>query len=180
MVVAGTARKSPALNGFPEFKLQIVRGAVYRDDAALGTVKRFMGRTGDNIGPFLKGLLKIGTHQPQHMGHVVHQHAIQLKLIDDGPQFSNRLFVNHHAFAQNNQFRPVFDHQFPGGRNIDFKGVVFQHRKVHHRRLFPLWIAHDKIPQRPHGLGAQVSAFDDVIVHHFADAALFAFAVGPV
>ena len=125
MVVAGAAGKGPPLNGFPELILQIVFGIVYGGNTALGAVKRFMGRAGHDVCSLLEGLLEIRAHQPEHMGHVIHQHTIQFECINDGAHFLNRFFMDDHAFAQDNQLRAVFGDQFPGGFNINFKRIVF-------------------------------------------------------
>ena len=84
-MVADTAGKGSALYGFPKVIFHLVVSVVYGDNAALRAVIGLMGGAGDNVRSFLKGLLKIGTDQSQYMGHIVHDHTIQGKLIDHRP-----------------------------------------------------------------------------------------------
>ena len=72
MVITETARKRAALDRFPEIVLLIHLRVICRHDAALRSKKRFVCGSGDDIGTFLKRLLKMRANQSQHMRHVIH------------------------------------------------------------------------------------------------------------
>ena len=58
--------------------------------------------------------------------------------------------------------------------------IVWQDGKVDDGGFFGFGVAGDKVAQGAHRLGAEVPAFDDVVVHELADASLFGFSVGAV
>ena len=85
MMIADTSGKSSALYGFPKIIFPLIVGVIHGDNAALRAVIGLMGGTGDNVRPFLKGLLKLGADQSQYMGHIVHDHTVQRMLINNCP-----------------------------------------------------------------------------------------------
>src|SRR4030067_3628764 len=66
------------------------------------------------------------------------------------------------------------------GGNIYFVRVVSQDGEVDYGWSFRFGIAGHKIPQGPHGLGAEMASLDDVIVHDLAHSSWLGFSGGPV
>ena len=180
VVIAEAAREGPPLNSFPEFVPGVFFSEIHRRHTSLGAKIGFMGRTGDHVGALIKRLLKIRSHQPEDMGHVIHQHAVQGEFVDGLTDFSDGLAMDDHALSKDNQLRLVLGNQFAGRIDVNFKVVVRQDREIDHRRPLPLRVAHHIIPECAHGLGAQMSTLDDVIVHYLPYPALLAFTIGTI
>ena len=119
----------------------------------MGTEIGLVGGTGDQIGPLFEGLLKVRTGQAQNMGHVIHQNGLELQVVDQFAHGRHRLLVQNHALAQDDKFGFEAFHQARAGFHVDLVWVFRQHREIYDRRTFGLGIAHDKVPQRSHGLG---------------------------
>ncbi len=88
--------------------------------------------------------------------------------------------MERHAFSEDNQLGFMGGNEFLTRCHIDFKGIFGENREIDHRRFFSHGVAGDKIPQCAHGLCAEVSAFDNMVVHHFPHASLLLLAIGPV
>src|SRR4030043_1068870 len=108
MMVAHASGKDPPDNGLPEVLVFCSLSHIASNDPPLGTEKGFMGGTGNNIRSFLKGFLKIGSNQSQHMGHVIMDDRLGFY---PGCHLSNllqRLLIKDHAFAQDKQTRFMY------------------------------------------------------------------------
>ncbi len=139
-----------------------------------------MGRARDQVGAFQERLLEVGADEPENVGHVVHDHGIHVGRVEILADFRDRFPVQYHAFAEDDEFRPVKIQQFTGGGHIDLVGVLGQDRETHHGRAFRMGIARNEIPEGAHGLRAQMSAPADEVVHYLPNASGFAAAVRAV
>ena len=122
----------------------------------------------------------MGSDETQHMRHVVHNGAVDAGAVHHGSTLRDGLPVEGHAFSQNDQFGTVFSNNVSAAFDIDLVRVVGQYRKIDHRRLFRLRVSGDIVPQRSHGLRAEVSALYDMVIEDLADSALLCFSIGTV
>ena len=139
-----------------------------------------MGGPGYKIRTLFKRFLEVGADQPQNVSHVVHDDRIHTQAIDYAANFCDGFPVEDHAFAKDNQLRRMFLDEGLAGIKVNLIGVFRQDRKIYHRRFFRQRVPGHKVSQRSHGLCTQMTALDDMVVHHFPEAPLFIFAVGSI
>ena len=68
-----------------------------------------MRGAGHQVRALRERLLEMGPDQPQHVGHVVHDHGVETLLVQETADLGHRLLVQHHALAEDDQLRPVLD-----------------------------------------------------------------------
>ena len=113
--------------------------------AALCAKEGLVRGSRNQVGPFDKGLLEVGTDEPQHMSHVVHQHSIDLLGIKELADLGHRFLVQDHAFAENDQLGPVRIDEFQRGRHINHVRIVGQDREIDHGRALRTGVSGHKI-----------------------------------
>ena len=127
-----------------------------------------MGGAGDDLCSLGKGILEMVADQAQHMRHVVHDGGVDVLLIHELPDLGHRLLVQHHALAEYDQLRTVAVEELLRLLHVHLVGVVGADGEVHHGRLLRHRVDGDIVVERTHGLGGQMAALNDVIVHHVA------------
>jgi len=180
VVVADASRKGPVLHGLPERVSPVLFPPVSGNDSPLRAEKGLVSRSGDQVRPFGKWLLKVGPQQSQNMGHVVQDDGIDFLLPEEIPDLPDGFPVEDHAFAEDDQFRPDFVDDPTGFLHIDFVGIFGQYRKVRNGRFFQSPVVSDEVVEGAHGLCAEMAPADDVVVQNRADPSGFRFSIAPV
>ena len=180
VMVGYAAWEGPAFDGLPETVFQFLFLVVHRNDATLGPKESLMGGPGDDLRALLEGLLEVGAHQAQHMGHIVHDGGGDPLLVHKLADGGHRLPVQHHALAEDDQLGLILVDELFGLLHVDLINVILAHREVHDGMAFGHRVDGDIVPQGAHGLGGKVAALDDVVVHHIAQALGIVLAIQPV
>ncbi len=107
MMVADSAGECAAFDGFPEGIAGIVFTEPRGDDTALRAVKGLVRRSGYDVRTLTKWFLEMGPHQSKNVRHVIHQEAIEAQFIDEPPHLGYGLRMQHHALAEDDEFRLV-------------------------------------------------------------------------
>ena len=105
---------------------------------------------------------------------------VQSLLVDEAADLGHRLLVEHHALAEDDELRPVLLDELEGAGHVDAVLVAGQHREVDHRRPVGARVDGHEVLEGAHGLGAQVPALADVVVHDHPQALGLALAVPAV
>ena len=170
MMVGDASGEGAAFDGLPQAVFQVLLLIVHADDAPLGTEEGLVGGAGDDLRALLEGVLEVIADKAQHMGHVVHDGGGDLLLIHKLPDLGHRLLVQDHGLAEDDQFRTIAVQELLGLLHIHLIGVIPAHGEVHHGGLLGDGVHGDVVVQSAHGLGGQVTALDDVVVHDVAQA----------
>ena len=104
------------------------------------------------------------------MGHIVHDRRGDVLRIDKGADLCDRLAVQDHALAEDDELGAILVDELLRALDVDLVDVVAAYREVHDGRALRLRIDGNVVAQRAHGLGRQMAALDDVVVHDIAEA----------
>ena len=130
--------------------------------------------------PLLKGLLEVVADESQHVGHVVHDGGGDVLLIHKLPDGGHRFLVQHHALAEDDELGLILLDDLLGLLHVDLVDVILADGEVHHGGALGDGVHGDVVVEGAHGLGAEVSALDDVVVEHVAQTLGSLLAVEPV
>ena len=168
VMIAHRARERARLDGLPEVIFQLVLFVVDRDHAALRAKEGFMRRAGDNLRALLKRLLEMRPDETQHMRHVVHDGGVDLLLVHKRADLADRLFMQHHRLAEDDEFRLVTLDDLLGLFHVNLEEIFAQDREIDHGGFLRCGIYRDIVMQGAHRLRAEMSALDDVVVEDVA------------
>ena len=104
------------------------------------------------------------------MGHVIHDRGGNVLLVHELADGGHRFLVEHHALAENNEFRTVAVNELLGLFHVDLVDVVLTDGEIYHGGALRNRVNGDIVMQCAHGLRRQVAALDDMVVHDVAQA----------
>ena len=180
VVVAHRAGEGAPLDGLPEVPLLFRLLPAPADEAALGAEERLVGRARHEVGALVERLLEMRPDEAEDVRHVVHEHGVDADGVEEGADFVDRLGVQHHALAEDDELWALPLDEIEERRHVGLVRIVGQHRDVDDRGHLGARVAGHVVAQGAHRLGAQVAALGDVVVDDLADAARLRLAVGAV
>ena len=180
VMVGYAAGECAGLDGLPQAVLQLVLFVVYADNAALRAEEGLMGGTGDDLCALFKGFLEGIANETQYVSHVVHDGGGDVLLVHKLAYGGNRLFVQYHALAEDDELGAVLFDNLLGFLNVYLVDVVRAYGEVYNGMALGYGINGDVVLQCAHGLSGKVAALDDVVVENVAEALCIVLAVKAV
>ncbi len=164
MVVAGRAREGPAPDVLPERPEGGFLRDVAGDEAALGAEEGLVGAARDDVRALGERRLE-GAVEAEDVGHVVHDDRAFRPAPDDVGHELDRLAVEEHALAEDDELGPVALEELAELGQVGLVGVAGEDGEVEDPLLAGLGVLLDVVEEGAHGLGAQVPAVDELVVH---------------
>ena len=119
---------------------------------------------GDDVGALGERLLE-GAVEPEDVGHVEHDHRLLRPVLDDVGDELDGLLIDEHALAEDHELGPVLPADLGELRKVRLIRIIRQDREIDDTLLARGRILLHEVEQGAHGLGAQVAALAEVVVH---------------